>query len=167
MRETRKSKFTGRQAQKFPIASSVGYQIRTTHRMLQRYRQVLVEPYGVTAGMWFLLRVLWDEDGLTQRELSHRIGTMEPTTVVALRTMMKAGLIRRVRNDSDKRKVHIFLTSKGRGLEKTLVPLAKHVVDTAVAGFSQTEVQQLFSMLKRIQKNLANVADARPDEIEQ
>ena len=49
----------------FPVEGSVGYQIRVTHRMLQRYRQVLVSPHGVTAGMWYFLRVLWTEDGLT------------------------------------------------------------------------------------------------------
>jgi DNA-binding MarR family transcriptional regulator len=168
MRESRppKSKSPTRESKKFPVDSSIGYQIRVAHRLLQRYRQVLVEPYGVTAGMWFFLRVLWDEDGLTQRELSDRVGTMEPTTLVALRAMKKARLIQRIRNTDDKRKVNIFLTPKGRALEETLVPLAKHVVDHAVADFSQAEIRQLLSMLKRIQTNLAEIDKARPEEIE-
>lgn len=150
----------------FPVSSSVGYQIRMTNRALQRYRQVLVEPYGVTSGMWFFLRVLWDEDGLTQRELSNRAGTMEPTTLVALRAMKSAGLIKRVRNGTDKRKVNIFLTPKGRALQKTLVPLAAHVVDNAVAGFSAAEVRTLLKMLERIQNNLAEIEKAPPEEFE-
>ena len=44
------------------------------------------------------LRVLWTRDGLSQRELSERGGMMEPTTVIALRSREKAGLIRRVRS---------------------------------------------------------------------
>jgi DNA-binding MarR family transcriptional regulator len=149
----------------FPIENSVGYQIRASHRMLQRYRQVLVAPYGVTAGMWFFLRVLWDEDGLTQRELSHRVGTMEPTTLVALRAMEREDLIRRVRNGGDKRKVNIFLTAKGRALEKTLLPLAVQVVNKAVSDFSQAEVRLLLDMLKRIQSNLAEVASGEADDL--
>ncbi len=44
-------------------------------------------PYGLKRGQWYFLRVLWTEDGLSQRELSARVGTMEPTTVIALRSM--------------------------------------------------------------------------------
>jgi MarR family transcriptional regulator, organic hydroperoxide resistance regulator len=148
-----------------PIENSVGYQIRVAHRMLQRYRQQLVEPHGVTSGMWFFLRVLWDEDGLTQRELSRRVGTMEPTTLLALRAMERKGLIRRVRNGGDRRKVNVFLTPKGRALEAKLLPLAKDVVSTAVAGFSQREVASLLAMLRRIQANLADVAAGEGDEL--
>jgi DNA-binding MarR family transcriptional regulator len=149
----------------FPVETSVGYQIRITHRMLQRYRQVLVAPHGVTAGMWYFLRVLWSEDGLTQRELSRRVGTMEPTTLVALRAMERDGLIRRVRNGGDRRKVNIYLTAKGRALEKTLLPLAIEVVDKAVSGFSPSEVRQLLGMLGRIQGNLADVASDTGEDI--
>jgi DNA-binding MarR family transcriptional regulator len=150
---------------RLPVEDSVGYQIRVTHRMLQRYRQVLVAPHGVTAGMWYFLRVLWIEDGLTQRELSRRVGTMEPTTLMALRAMERDGLIRRERNGGDRRKVNIFLTPKGRALEKALLPLAIEVVDKAVSGFSRGEVRQLLRMLKRIQANLADVASDAAEEL--
>ena len=55
-----------------PFAESVGYQVRTTHRALQRFLQFKIEPHGITLGMWYFLRALWHEDGLTQRELSNR-----------------------------------------------------------------------------------------------
>src|SRR5437870_665414 len=80
---------------RFPLDESVGYQVRTTHRLLQRMLQVSIEPYGVTLGMWYFLRALWEEDGLTQRELSRRIGTMEPTTLTAIQTMERSGLVKR------------------------------------------------------------------------
>jgi MarR family transcriptional regulator, organic hydroperoxide resistance regulator len=153
------------QPSSFPVESSVGYQVRMANRALQRYRQTLVGPFGITTGMWFFLRVLWEKDGLTQRELSNRVGTREPTALVALRAMQKARLVKRVRNGSDKRKVNIFLTAKGRALQKQLLPLAVHVVDTALKGFSPLETRQLSSMLKRIQKNLAKFDRAQVDDI--
>ena len=64
-----------------PLDGSVGYQVRLTHRLIQRELQSRIAPYGVQLGMWYLLRVLWEEDGLTQRQLSQRIGIMEPTTL--------------------------------------------------------------------------------------
>jgi hypothetical protein len=86
-----------------PFGESVGYQIRATHRLLQRYLQMKIEPYGVTPGIWYFLRALWTEDGLTQKELSDRIGTSEPTTLIAIKYMSAHGLVSRVRNKTDRR----------------------------------------------------------------
>lgn len=138
----------------FPFAESVGYQIRCTHRALQRFLQSKIEPHGVTVGMWYFLRALWNEDGLNQRELSHRVGTMEPTTLSAILNMEKKGLVRRVQNKTDRRKWHVHLTPKGRALKRQLIPLAREVVDTAVQSLSRKEVKQLLEGLAEVQKNL-------------
>jgi len=137
-----------------PFAESVGYQVRATHRALQRFLQSKIEPHGIPLGMWYFLRALWDEDGLTQRELSVRVGTMEPTTLSAILIMEKRGLVRRVRNRTDRRKWHIHLTPKGRGLKGKLLPLAKNVVDTAVHNLSRNEVAQLLRALVEVRKSL-------------
>ena len=144
----------------FPLETSVGYQIRMVYRAMQRLLQTRIGPHGVTLGMWYYLRALWTEDGLTQRELSHRIGTMEPTTLSAIQIMERNGLVRRVRSRDDRRKVHIHLSKKGRDLERLLMPLAVEVVDTSVAGFSSDEVQQLLRHLRAIRDNIeARLAD--------
>lgn len=83
-----------------PLERSVGYQIRRMHRLVQRALQVRIEPHRVSLGMWYFLRALWDEDGLTQRELSTRVGTMEPTMMAA------------------SRKINVYLTVRGRALER-------------------------------------------------
>ena len=145
-----------------PFAESVGYQVRATHRALQRFLQFKIEPHGITTGMWYFLRALWHEDGLTQRELSVRVGTMEPTTLSAILVMEKKGLVRRVRNPDDRRKWHIHLTPKGRAAKAKLLPLAREVVDTAVQNLSRGEVAQLLKNLADVQKSL-NATLARLD----
>jgi len=138
-----------------PLESSVGYQVRLTHRSIQRLLQGRIEPFGVQLGMWYLLRVLWNEDGLTQRELSHRVEIMEPTTLQTIAAMERSGLIRRVRNATDRRKMNVFLTRKGRQLESVLLPVAVEVVNEVVRGFSEEEVRQFLGFLRAIQKNLS------------
>jgi DNA-binding MarR family transcriptional regulator len=147
-----------------PYSESVGYQIRTTHRLLQRFLQLKIEPHGITLGMWYFLRALWYEDGLTQRELSNRAGTMEPTTLSAILNMEKRGLVRRVRDRNDRRKWHVHLTPKGRGLKGKLSPLAREVVDTAVRRLPQGDVVQLLEGLAEVQKSLQATL-ARFDEM--
>ena len=137
-----------------PFDKSVGYQIRMTHRLLQRNLQQQIEPHGVTPGMWYFLRALWHQDGQTQRELSEVVGTMEPTTLTAIRSMEKSGLVRRVRSTVDRRKINIYLTPHGHALRDKLLPLAREVVEGSVEGFSDRETAALLEFLGLIQQNL-------------
>jgi len=137
-----------------PFDVSIGYQVRQTHRLMQRYLQLKIDPHGVSLGMWYFLRALWDKDGRTQRELSVIVGTMEPTTLTAIRSMERGGLVKRVRNSKDKRKINVFLTERGHKLKEELLPLAKEVVGKAVEGFSDSERQVFLDSMKKVQSNL-------------
>jgi MarR family transcriptional regulator, organic hydroperoxide resistance regulator len=149
-----------------PLERSVGYQVRMTHRALQRYLQIKIKPHGVTLGTWYFLRALWHEDGLTQRELSRRIGTREPTTMTAILAMEANGLVRRVRNDVDRRKQNVFLTPKGRRLKSKLLPLATEVVNTATAGIGERELMLFLGMLSAVQRNLEPLVADEAAEID-
>jgi DNA-binding MarR family transcriptional regulator len=145
-----------------PVDVSVGYQIRMTHRALQRFLQAKLEPHGVTLGMWYYLRALWEEDGLTQRELSSRMETMEPSTLSAIQVMERGGLVRRIRSKSDRRKLHIYLTQKGKRLKEKLLPLAREVVDAATANMSPSEIRNLLRGVTQVRRNV----NARMTEID-
>ena len=149
-----------------PFESSVGYQLRMANRATQRYLQVRIEPHGVTPGMWYFLRALWQEDGLTQRELSRRIGTMEPTTLTALAAMEKAGLVTRERDAQDRRKLSVRLTQKGHALRLDLLPLAREVVEQATSGFTTEDRERFLGYLAAVQRNLSDLsseAGHKPD----
>jgi uncharacterized protein (DUF4415 family) len=47
-----------------PLDRSVGYQVRATNRAFQTRLREQVERFGVSPGMWYFLRLLWQEDGL-------------------------------------------------------------------------------------------------------
>ena len=57
-----------------PTETSLGYLVRETHRAFTRSLQARIAPHGITIGMWFFLRALWEEDGISQRALSQRVG---------------------------------------------------------------------------------------------
>ena len=144
-----------------PPRRSVGYLVRQTHRALTRALQARIAPHGVSIGMWFFLRALWQEDGISQRELSHRVGMMEPTTASALTNMERKGYVRRIRNRSDRRIVNVFLTERGRALRRELLPLAAEVNEVALRGITINEATQLRALLGKIQARLdADTGDA-------
>jgi len=141
----------------FPLAESSGFLVRDANRAFQRLLEKRIAPYGVARGQWYFLRVLWNEDGLSQRELSARVGTMEPTTVIALRTMEKSGLIRRVRSTDDRRRSHVWLTPKAQRLRTELLTLARGITDAAETGISGGELALFRRVIARMTANLDRI----------
>jgi MarR family transcriptional regulator, organic hydroperoxide resistance regulator len=141
----------------FPPAESSGYLVRDAHRAFQRLLERRIAPYGVTRGQWYFLRVLWSEDGLSQRELSARVGMMEPTTVIALHSMEKSGLIRRVRSTDDRRRSHVWLTPKARRIRNALLALARGITAQAEDGISRDDLVLFRRVIARMTANLDRI----------
>jgi MarR family transcriptional regulator, organic hydroperoxide resistance regulator len=129
--------------------------VKDATRALVRALQVRLVEHGVSFGHWAFLRVLWEEDGLTQRELSGRAGVMEPTTFSALNALEALGYIERRAVEGNRRNVHINLTPRGRALKRKLVPLAEEVNRIAIAGVPPRDVARTRATLLAIIENLA------------
>jgi MarR family transcriptional regulator, organic hydroperoxide resistance regulator len=141
----------------FPPRLSSGYLVRDAHRAFQRLLERRIAPYGVTRGQWYFLRALWNTDGLSQRELSARVGMMEPTTVIALRSMEKAGLISRVRSADDRRKVRVLLTAKAKRLRNELLGVARSITGNAEAGVATRDIATFRRVIARMTDNLDRI----------
>ena len=146
-----------RRLSEFPPQLSSGYLVRDAHRAFQRLLDRRIAAYGVSRGQWYFLRVLWITDGLSQRELSARVGMMEPTTVIALRSMEKSGLIRRVRGDDDRRKVLVFLTAKAKRLRGELLGVARTITDEAEEGIAPRDLAAFRRIVARMTENLDRI----------
>ena len=109
-------------------------------RGLTRSLQMRLAEHNVSFGHWTFLRILWDTDGLTQRELSLKAGLMEPTTYAALKAMEAMGYITRGQQPDHRKKVRVHLTPAGRALKEVLVPLAEEVNAVALRGVPAEDV---------------------------
>ena len=130
--------------------------MRDVARAQMRALQVRLTAHGVSFGHWTFLRILWIQDGLTQRELSDLAGVMEPTTFSAVRAMEGMGLIERRQLEGNRKNVHVFLTPQGRALEKLLVPLAEDVNRASVRGIPERSVAIVRKSLLKMIENLAD-----------
>ena len=133
---------------------SLGYLFRDTYRRFSRELLERIEPHGVGLGQWYFLRVLWVEDGLSQRELSARTGMGDNTTVSAMRSLEKLGAIRRIRDPEDARRRLVYLTTRGKRMQAQLLPLAVEVNTIAAAGLSDEELTELARMIHLVQEAL-------------
>lgn len=128
--------------------------VRETARALTRTLQNRLAKNSIPVGHWYFLMALWEEDGLNQASLSRRAGVKEPTTYVALRAMETAGYVTRQTLNGNKKNVHIFLTPKGRKMERPLKRLARDVSKIAIKDLSDEEHRILRKALKKMLANL-------------
>ncbi len=135
--------------------------IRDTERAFRRALQIRLAPYGVPFGQWAFLRILWESDGLTQRELSERAGVMEPTTFAAMKAMEALGYVHRKQLPTNKKNVYVYLTDAGRELKQRLVPMAEDTNLISTAGLSPQDLATTRKVL------LAMIANLAQDEIGQ
>jgi DNA-binding MarR family transcriptional regulator len=114
--------------------------------------------HGVPWSAWYYLRVLWEHDGISQRELTERVGVMQPNTVSALQTMLRAGWVATARG-ADRRCTLVSLTPKGRRLMRQMLPEIRGAVRQALLdGFSDREEAELRRLLNKVCDNVRSVA---------
>lgn len=136
------------------IDDSVAYQVRFLYRIYTRHLQDALVDTDITVGMYYFLRILWEQDGLSQTELSQSAGMTEPTTMTAINMMESKGIVKRVRDENDKRRYMIELTEKGRSLKLQILPRIKDINEKSTRTFSENEVDKLIDGIKRLQFNL-------------
>jgi len=127
-------------------------------RAFVRALSVRLERHDVSFGHWTFLRILWEHDGLTQRELSLEAGVMEPTTFQAVSAMEARGYVVREHRPGNRKNVYVNLTAQGRALKRRLVPLAEEVNRLGLAGIAGADIATTRNVLIAIIANLAREA---------
>jgi MarR family transcriptional regulator, organic hydroperoxide resistance regulator len=129
--------------------------VKHAARGLARALHMRLAEHRVSYGHWTFLRILWETEGLTQRQLSAEAGVMEPTTFSALNAMEKLGYVVRRPSPNNRKEVHVHLTPKGRALKTKLVPLAEDVNEVAVRRVDPRDIAATRRTLLALIANLA------------
>jgi DNA-binding MarR family transcriptional regulator len=139
----------------------IAHLVKDATRGFLRALQTRLAEHDVQLGHWTFLRILWERDGLTKRELSIEAGVMEPTTFIALRAMESLGYVTLEQRADNRKNVYVVLTPLGRRLKKVLVPLAEEVNAVALHGITTAEVaatrQALLVMIDNLARDAADV----------
>ena len=143
-----------------PPKTGIGMLLRDADSAFNRYLTAQLAVHGVTFGQFQHLRNLWVEDGLTQAELSRRIGIEMASSTAILDSLAAGKLITRVRNAADRRKINVFLTPAGTALEKALMACAADANKRASKGLSKAEVAHLFALAGQIIENFKTLRAA-------
>lgn len=112
-------------------------------RSVTRALQSRAVRLGFSPGQFPVLLELWEEEGLTQRQLLDRVDVEQATMANTLARMERDGLIERRVHPRDKRAQQIFLTEKARAMRDEALTLAREAEDAVFSGFRRFEKELL------------------------
>jgi DNA-binding MarR family transcriptional regulator len=105
----------------------------------------LLEELGLTYPQYLVMLVLWEQDGLMVSELGQRLSLDSGTLTPLLKRLEAAGLISRIRDVADERRVHINLTAAGRKLKTRAA-----VVPECILAASQCSIPELVQLTRQV-----------------
>jgi len=129
----------------------------------RRRSRTLLHELGLYRARHGILRLLWQEDGVSQTDLTRGSHVKAAAVSKTLQGMEEAGLVERRRDDRDRRVVNVYLTAMGRSLEQQGGKIRPQIAGEALAGLDADELAALESSLTRMRDNLSElVPDDRP-----
>jgi DNA-binding MarR family transcriptional regulator len=113
----------------------------------------LLDELGLTYPQYLAMLVLWERDGVTVSELGQRLFLDSGTLTPLLKRLEATGLVSRLRDVEDERRVHITLTAAGRKLKAKAAKVPGCVL--AAAQCPLPEVMQLTRQIRGLRERLA------------
>ena len=106
----------------------------------------LLDELGITYPQYLALLVLWERDGITVSELGERLSLDSGTLTPLLKRLETAGLVSRLRDTQDERRVLVRLSAAGRELKQRAARIPGCVLQA-----SQCSVAEAMALTHQIQ----------------
>lgn len=126
-------------------------------RMIHSYTSLSFKKFmelGVHPGQLPVLKNVYENEGISLRELAKKIHVRPPTVTVTIQRLEKAGLVYKKADPVDLRVSRIYLTEEGKNIQIEIKALLDESEQILTQGFSEEELAVLRSYFERIVKNL-------------
>lgn len=137
-----------------------GTVLYTIDQAIKAYRKLALSNLQkagleLTVDQGLTLLVIHRHPTATQVEMANMIFKDFASMTRMIQLMEKKGLLKRKMNPEDRRRFRLQITPKGEAAVEALEPVIELNRNTALGGFSETEIIQLQSMLERVISNCA------------
>lgn len=132
----------------YDIENSIGFLLSKAYQHAWAILKEEIEEYDLTPPQFALLCFLWQQDGLTQVELSEK-GQIDRSTLGGLIDRLERNsLLERRQHPQDRRAYRIYLTEQGKNMENTLSACAERSLKKITSGLNDEDIKELRRMLK-------------------
>jgi DNA-binding MarR family transcriptional regulator len=121
------------------------------HDVISLCEDSIFRKYGLTTEQFAVLAAVKSRGGsLTPTQLSLILERSTNSVSMLVDRMVRAGLVKRVRDRSDRRVVNVFLTSKGENAVGPATPAGWELIQKILSPLSYENKQALASMLETV-----------------
>lgn len=110
--------------------------------------------FNLTNDQWVLLKILSHHNGESQNKIALFTERDKTSMTRLVNTMEKKDYIKRVSSKEDKRIKLLFLTTKGEKILLETEQIRSLLVSEAQKGLSETEINTVIEVMRKIQKNI-------------
>ena len=128
------------------------FDVYETNLAFGRFYAPLLEPVGLTYPQYLVLSLLWEREDRSVGDLGRQLDLTSSTLTPLLKRLAAAGLVERLRDARDERRVGVSLTEAGRSLRHRLRDLPGCVEEAT--GLTGPELRRLQDQLRRIRETL-------------
>jgi DNA-binding MarR family transcriptional regulator len=143
---TRKTPDTALSDQALRLDNQLCFALYSASLAMTKLYKPLLDELGITYPQYLVLLVLWERDGLTVSELGERLSLDSGTLTPLLKRLETAGLVSRLRDTQDERRVLVRLSAAGRELKQRAARIPGCVLQA-----SQCSVAEAMALTHQIQ----------------
>jgi MarR family transcriptional regulator, organic hydroperoxide resistance regulator len=121
---------------------------------MTKFYKPLLDPLGLTYPQYLAMLVLWEADGLTVGQVGERLQLDSGTLTPLLKRLEAQGLVQRLRDAEDERRVLLQLTTAGRALKAKALAVPQALA--CASGCELDELVALTTQLKALRDQLAD-----------
>ncbi|MDP9838490.1 DNA-binding MarR family transcriptional regulator [Neorhizobium huautlense] len=137
----------------FDRSNSATYLAGQLAKGFARSLQQRAATLGFSPGQFPVLVELWQEDGLTQKQILDRLDVEQATLANTLSRMERDGLITRTPHPTDRRAQIVSLTERGRALESEAINAASDAENALLGSFRSFERQLMLEYMRMAVEN--------------
>ena len=137
----------------YQVAESVGHQLVNLVQMMRREVELRMARHDLTDAQWRPLWLLKTGRATTAIELAREACVDAGAITRMVDRLEDKGLVERVRSETDRRVVHLRLTSAGEDAAARIPHVLASVNNDFLQGFSEREWRQLRRMVERMTDN--------------
>ncbi|MCY9804509.1 MarR family transcriptional regulator [Vibrio scophthalmi] len=134
----------------FDRQSSFGWMINVVAGKAEKMFDAELKKHGLSVALWPTMMCLWEEEGVTQRDIAAKSKVENSTTTRTLDKLENLGLVERRADPHSRRSYRIYLTEQGRSLKEQLLPIPVAVNQTMLSSLNNKEQQQMIALLQKM-----------------
>ena len=129
-------------------------ELRYVAGIIKQQGRRILKNYTITPPQFIALQWLFEHGDMTIGDLSNRMFLAFSTTTDLVDRMEKNNLVKRVRDEQDRRVVRIHLLTEGERVIEEVIDKRRQYLNTVLSDFDKEEIKSFSSLLTKLHEEM-------------